>query len=253
MNPCNLITIYDNPDTIRDVVKGLAPLGLPCLIVDDGSAAPTVAALEAVAAEFPFVKVRTHLRNGGRGAALKTGYRWALSQGYTHALQLDADDQHDPSSAPAFLAASRQHPEALVLGDPIFEDDAPRSRLYGRLISRFWVWVNSWSFDVNDPLCGMRCVPLAATVALLDRQQLGDFMEFDPELTVRLQWAEVPIENVPTRVRYFEGGVSHFKMVRDNLRLTRCFARLFFEMLLRSPQLLRRARRRRSGTDRAGA
>lgn len=249
MNPCTLITIYDNPDTIRDVVKGLAPLGLPCLIVDDGSAAPTVAALEAVREEFPFVQVRAHPRNAGRGAALKTGYRWAHAEGYSHALQLDADDQHDPRSAPDFLAVSRRYPEALVLGDPIFDDGAPRSRLYGRLISRFWVWVDSWSFDVHDPLCGMRCVPLAAAVALLDREPMGDFMDFDPELTVRMQWLGVPIENVPTVVRYFEGGVSHFRMVRDNLRLSSCYARLFFGMLRRSPRLVGRklrARRARS-------
>jgi glycosyltransferase involved in cell wall biosynthesis len=249
VNPCILITIYDNPDTIRAVVKGLAPLGLPCLIVDDGSGPATVEALAAVCAEFPLVQVRTHPRNGGRGAALKTGYRWALEQGFSHSLQLDADDQHDPSSAPAFLAASRRNPEALVLGDPIFDDSAPRSRLYGRRISQFWVWVNSWSFAVNDPLCGMRCIPLASTVRLLDREQLGDYMDFDPELTVRLQWAGVPIENVPTRVRYFEGGVSHFRLVRDNLRLSGMYARLFFGMLWRAPRLaVQRLRARHAGS-----
>ncbi len=254
MNPCTLITIYDHPDTIRNVVKGLEPLGLPCLIVDDGSAAPTARALERVRAEFPFVQVHTRERNGGRGAALKTGYRWAHSLGYTHALQLDADDQHDPSSGPAFLDCSRRHPEALVLGDPVFDASAPRGRLYGRQISRFWVWIDSWSFAVNDPLCGMRCVPLEATVALLDRERLGDFMDFDPELTIRLQWAGVPIQNVPTSVRYFEDGISHFRMVRDNLRLSACYARLFFGMLARSPSLaLARMRRRRSqGTGSRG-
>ena len=78
------------------------------LIVDDGSADPTREALEAVQAEFPFVRVRHRGQNGGRGAALKTGYRWALEEGFSHALQLDADDQHDAKSAPAFLAAARE-------------------------------------------------------------------------------------------------------------------------------------------------
>lgn len=240
MNPCTLITIYDHPDTIHRVVAGLAPLDLPCLIVDDGSGPLTRKALAEVEAAFGFVRVLTRERNGGRGAALKTAYRWALAEGFTHALQLDADDQHDPSSAPAFLEASRRKPEALVLGQPLFDESAPRSRLYGRWISRFWVWVDSWSFDVKDPLCGMRCVPLAPTVRLLDRARLGDHMDFDPELAIRLQWDGVPIENVPTRVRYFENGVSHFRMVRDNLRLSGCYARLFFGMLWRAPRLLLR-------------
>ena len=244
MNPCTLITIYDHPDTIGTVVRELAPLGLPCLIVDDGSGPATVKALEEVQAAFPNVQVHTRAQNGGRGAALKTAYRWAHSLGYSHALQLDADDQHDAASAPAFLEVSRRNPEALVLGDPIFDQDAPRSRLYGRLISCFWVWVETWSFEIHDPLCGMRCIPLDATVALLDREHCGDFMDFDPELTVRLHWAGVPIENVPTEVRYFDDGVSHFHLFRDNARLILCFTRLFFGMLWRSPRLLARALRK---------
>ena len=87
----------------------------------------------------------------------------------------------------------------------------------------------------------MRCVPLEPTVALLERERCGDFMDFDPELTVRLMWADVPVVNVPTHVRYFDDGISHFRLVRDNARLTLRYTRLFFGMLLRSPRLLMRA------------
>jgi glycosyltransferase involved in cell wall biosynthesis len=245
LEACSLITIYDHPDTIRNVVAGLVPLGLPCLIVDDGSGPPTRRALEEVQAEFPHVRVNVRARNGGRGAALKTGYRWAHAEGFTHALQLDADGQHDPGEAGSLLEASRRHPDALVLGDPIFDDSAPRSRLYGRLISRFWVWVDTWSFDVHDPLCGMRCVPLADTVALLDRVRCGDYMDFDPELTVRLMWRGVPVVNVPIHVRYFEDGISHFHLFRDNVRLSLRYTRLSLGMLARAPRLLVKALRGR--------
>lgn len=245
VKPCLLIPIYDHPDTIRSVVAGLASLDLPCLIVDDGSAAPTRQALEKLQAEFSFVRVQARERNGGRGAALKTGYRWAHEEGFSHALQLDADDQHDPHSAPAFLAESRANPEALVLGDPVFDESAPRSRLYGRRISQFWVWVDSLSMAVHDPLCGMRCIPLAKAVAVLDGARLGDAMSFDPELCIRLQWAGVPVSNVRTEVRYFPDGISHFHMVEDNLRLSGCYGRLLVGMLVRSPALL--ARKLRAG------
>jgi glycosyltransferase involved in cell wall biosynthesis len=248
VNPCLLITIYDHPDTIYDVVAELEPLALPCIIVDDGSAEPTVRALARVTEAFDFVEVVTHEKNGGRGAALKTGYRHAFARGYSHALQLDADGQHDSADAPAFLGASRDAPDALVLGDPVFDESAPRSRLYGRRISRFWVWVDTWSLEIHDPLCGMRCIPLDATVRMLDESACGNFMDFDPELTVRLAWAGVPIVNVPTRVRYFEEGVSHFHLVRDNVRLSARYALLFLEMLTRAPRLLRRSLRARPQT-----
>ena len=248
MKPCTLIPIYDHPDTIHTVVAGLAPLELPCLIVDDGSGEPTREALAKVTADFPFARVERRAANGGRGAALKTGYRWALREGFTHALQLDADDQHDPGAAPNFFEAARRNPGALVLGEPRFDETAPKSRLYGRRLSQFWVWVDSMSLAVHDPLCGMRCIPLAPTVALLDRVSLGDHMEFDPELCIRLQWDGVPVENVPTEVRYHAEGVSHFQMVDDNLRLSGTYGKLFLGMLLRSPALALRKLVPRTGS-----
>jgi hypothetical protein len=51
-------------------------------------------------------------------------------------------------------------------------------------------------------------------------------MDFDPEIVVRLAWEGVPIVNVPTRVRYFPDGLSHFRMVRDNVRIARTYLRL---------------------------
>jgi hypothetical protein len=58
-------------------------------------------------------------------------------------------------------------------------------------------------------------------------------MDFDPEIVVRLAWEGVPIVNVPTRVRYFRGGLSHFRMMRDNVLITRTYARLVGAVLKR--------------------
>jgi hypothetical protein len=54
-------------------------------------------------------------------------------------------------------------------------------------------------------------------------------MEFDIEIAVRLVWAGVPVVNLPVGVRYLsaeDGGVSHFRMVRDNVRITWLHTRL---------------------------
>ena len=104
--------------------------------------------------------------------------------------------------------------------------ESPRARLYGRKISQAFVWAVTGSLAIRDPLCGFRCFPLARTLPLLDRVTLGDRMDFDPEIVVRLAWEGVPIVNVPTRVRYFPGGLSHFRMVRDNVRIARTYLRL---------------------------
>jgi len=67
--------------------------------------------------------------------------------------------------------------------------------------------------------------------------------DFDPEAAVRLCWQGVPVINRPAPVRYFrreEGGVSHFRYVRDNLLLTWMHTRLFLEFVPRLPLLIGR-------------
>ena len=243
MNPCLLIPIYNHKDTIRDVVLELSRFELPCVVVDDGSDAETAARLDRIAREFPWVRIERLPSNRGRGAALRHGYRVAARCGFTHAVQLDADGQHDPADVPAFLAAARRMPDSLILGAPRFDETAPRSRRYGRLLSCFWVWVETLSFAIADPLCGFRCIPLEPAVRLLARTPLGDRMDFDPELVVRLVWMGVPVASVPTRVRYYRNGLSHFQPLRDNARISWAHTRLVCGMVGRLPVLLWRHQR----------
>lgn len=243
MTPWLVIPCYDHGPALRGVVDALAHLRLPCLVVDDGSGAETRAALAALAARHPWLEVHRHESNRGKGGALATGYRLAAARGATHALQLDADGQHDVADVPRFLDAMHKQPDALVLGVPVFDASVPKSRLYGRQISRALVWLFTLSFDVRDPLCGFRGVPLEPTLRLLERVRLGERMDFDPELAVRLVWDGLDVVSVPTRVRYPEGGLSHFDVVADDLRLAWLYTRLGAGLVRRAPGLLARRRR----------
>lgn len=240
MTPWLLIPCYDHGDALCAVVDELARFGLPGLVVDDGSGPATRAALEGLAARHPWLSLHRHAANRGKGGALATGYRLAAERGATHVLQLDADGQHDVADVPRFLDAMAKHPQALVLGVPVFDASVPRSRLYGRQISRALVWLFTLSLDVRDPLCGFRGVPLAPALALLSRVRLGERMDFDPELVVRLVWDGVEIVSIPTRVGYPEGGLSHFDVVADDLRLAWLYLRLAAGLLPRAPRLLAR-------------
>jgi len=233
MNPTLLVPIYDHKDEIGEVVDDLLSHGLPILIVDDGSGIETRLVLGELEDQHKPVTVYYRPQNGGRGAALKTGYRLAFERGFSHALQLDADGQHHAPDVSAFLAAMKGEPDALVLGAPIFDETAPKSRLYGRQLSRVMVWLSTLSFAVDDPLCGFRGIPLAPTMALLEHSEMGDHMEFDPELVIRLFWDGVPVRNVPTQVVYRRGELSHFDMLRDNARLTGVYTRAVGGMLWR--------------------
>jgi glycosyltransferase involved in cell wall biosynthesis len=224
--PTIVIPIFDHGATIAGVVETLEPFELPCLIVNDGSGEATQRELAALEARYDWVEVVQHDRNRGRGAALRTAYETAAARGRSHAIQLDADGQHDSSDVPRFLEAAKSCPEALVLGSPIFDESIPWVRLHGRKLSQYVVNWQTRSRGVDDPLCGFRCVPLAPTLAVLAREQTGDRMDFDPELIIRLARNGTPMINLPTQVQYPEGGVSHFRMIEDNLRIAWAYLRL---------------------------
>jgi glycosyltransferase involved in cell wall biosynthesis len=244
-----LIAIYNHGDTIADVVRPLCESSHAVLVVDDGSDAHTRARLDELAQEFAKVRVVHLPLNSGKGAALIHGFELLERDGFTHAVVLDADGQHDTQDVARFLDAARADPRALILGRPIFDESAPKARLYGRKLSQVWAHIETLSTSIADPLCGFRCYPLAATNAVVRSYTPRTRMDFEPEIAVRLFWAGTPVVNVSTRVRYPKNGISHFDVLRDNSRITWMHTRLFFGMLARSPSLIasRSLRAQRSG------
>ena len=226
-SPCAVIPTYDNPATVRAAVEAVRRHLREIVVVDDGSGEAGRKEVDAIARDG-LARVERRARNGGKGAAVKTGFAAAQRLGATHVLQIDADGQHDADDVPRFLAESRAHPDALILGQPVFDASQPRGRAIGRQISVFWVHVETGGRAIADPQCGFRVYPLAAALAARAR---GDHMEFDLELPVRMVWGGTPVRNLPTRVRYLspsEGGVSHFDLLRDNARISWLHTRLVF-------------------------
>jgi len=240
MKNCIVIPFYNHAGAIAEVVDALEHLDLPCFIVDDGSDAGAQQVLSLIAARRGWVKILRLPQNGGKGAAVIAGCDAALAAGFTHALQIDADGQHDVADAARMLEESRRDPAAMVSGEAIYDSSAPRSRRYGRYLTHFWVWINTLSFDIRDSMCGLRVYPLAATCEIWRQYRIGRRMDFDTEIMVRLHWSGVHIIAVPTRVTYPRDGVSHFKMLEDNVFISRMHTRLFFGMLRRLPMLLGR-------------
>lgn len=214
-----VVPTYDNPATIRAVAERLRARVGHVIVVDDGSAAEGRRACESLAEDGTAHVVHRTI-NGGKGAAVKTGLHTAKELGFTHALQVDADGQHDLDDVPRFLDTMRENPEALILGDPRYDESAPGARQVGRKITTFWINVECGRGVIGDAMCGFRIYPVDAAVAV---QARGDAMDFDPEIAVRLVWAGVPVINIPTKVRYLdagEGGVSHFRVFRDNFLIS---------------------------------
>lgn len=237
--PCAVIPVYNHEHALPQVLAALRDAGLPCVLVDDASSAACAAVMDTLATQ-PDVHLLRLPVNQGKGGAVMAGLREAARLGYSHALQVDADGQHDLAAVAEFLELSRREPQALVCGYPQYDASVPRGRLYARYLTHVWVWINSLSLQIRDSMCGFRVYPLPATLALIDSVSLGRRMDFDPEILVRLAWRNQPMRWLPTRVHYPLDGLSHFRLWHDNALISKMHAKLFFGMLLRAPLILAR-------------
>jgi glycosyltransferase involved in cell wall biosynthesis len=237
---CAVVPVYDHELAVANTVAGLRIFDLPVILVDDGSGEPCARELRRIAAADPAVRLVRLESNRGKGAAVMAGLEAAMDAGFTHALQIDADGQHDSGDVPRFIAAAAAEPGALVCGRPVFDASIPRSRLYLRYLTHVMVWLNTLSFDIPDSMCGLRVYPLSTVLPVIAAKPPGCRMDFDVEVLVRLHWMGVTMRWIPTRVRYATDGVSHFRLLRDNWLITVMHTKLFFGMLRRAPSLVAR-------------
>jgi glycosyltransferase involved in cell wall biosynthesis len=231
LRTCALIPTFNNPMTIGRVVSEVRRHLDDVLVVDDGGNEEARRVLDEIATHGAARVIRRE-QNGGKGAAVKTGLRAAQELGFSHALQIDADGQHDTADIPKFLARAAERPQAAVLGHPVWDETMPPGRRAAHALTNFMVFVQTGGRNIVDPQCGFRVYPVGPALEVAPR---GDRMDFDVEIAVRLHWAGIPIVNVPTGVRYLSreaGGTSHFRPVRDNVALTLMHTRLLFASLL---------------------
>jgi glycosyltransferase involved in cell wall biosynthesis len=229
-----LIPSYDTGARLLSTVAGALERWAPVWVVIDGSRDGSERPLLELARQEPRLRVLVRPTNGGKGAAIATGVAAALAAGFTHVLTMDADGQHPAAEIPRFMAASLARPAALVLGRPVFGPEAPAARCQGRKLSIAMAWVEILGPGIDDPLFGFRVYPAGPLSQILAGTAWARGFDFDHEAAVRLFWAGTPTVNLPAACRYLapaEGGVSHFRYVRDNILLVWLQLRLLGELL----------------------
>jgi glycosyltransferase involved in cell wall biosynthesis len=236
-----LIPSYNPGPKVLETVRAARAQWTPVWVVVDGSDDGSAKLLQAMAADDPGLKIIVLPENRGKGSAVLDGIQQAASQGFTHALTMDSDGQHPADLIPAFMAASQQKPASMVLGKPVFDADAPALRVNGRKVSNGWANLETLWMGIGDSLYGFRVYPIQPLIKVMQANRFMRRFDFDPEAVVRLCWAGVRPVNIDAPVRYFradEGGVSHFRYLRDNTLLTWMHTRLFLGFLLRLPLLI---------------
>ena len=226
VRPLVIVPAFNHAPALGAVLAGLAP-DPPVLVVDDGSTDATAAVVSAAAAARSGGDLfrLAHGTNRGKAAALHTGFAWAMARGFTHAVTLDADGQHDPAAVPRLLAAAAADPPALVLGTrPKRLPGTPRRSALGRWLSDRSVRA-ACGLRVSDSQTGMRVYPLALVVrAGCTATRFG----FETEVIVRSSRLGATVVEVPVPSTYAvpTGRVSHFRPLADSLRGLRLNARL---------------------------
>jgi glycosyltransferase involved in cell wall biosynthesis len=198
-----LIPAYNEATRVADVVTG-AMAHLPVLVVDDGSTDAT-----AEMAEEAGASVLSQVRNQGKGAALRAGFRWALDRGYEAVLTLDADGQHDPNEIPEFLRAYAEHRADLIIGARDF-DQIPWVRRLANTLGR---WTFSWALGqpVLDNQSGYRLISRRLLEATLSSRESG--FEFEVEMIVTCVELGYALEWVSIRTIY-AGEKSHINPLK---------------------------------------
>jgi glycosyltransferase involved in cell wall biosynthesis len=236
-NPDHVVLIpsYNTGSRLFDTIAEVRQCGFPVLVVIDGSSDGSAEKLIGQAAGDPALFVCVLPCNQGKGAAILHGLKVARSRGFTHALTMDADGQHSTAHIGTMIALSLAHSDCMILGRPLFDASAPRVRIFGHKIANLCTGLLTPPGAIGDSLFGFRVYPISPLLEAFASSAGMRRFDFDSEAAIRLSWQGVRSLNVNTPVRYFrrnEGGVSHFKYLRDNLLLAAMYCRLSAVLLV---------------------
>ncbi len=230
-----VIPTYNHATRLGPVLEQSLRLGIPVVVVDDGSTDGISELLE----RYPALQVLRHERNQGKGVALRTGLAHA-ARFARYAITIDADGQHEPLEAARLMAAvpAGSRPVVIGLRQGMDGEHVPWTSRFGRAFSNFWVRLSGGG-KVADSQCGFRAYPLPETLALRAR---ADRFNFEVELLGLAGWAGIPVLEVPISVVYQPGRqrISHFRPFVDFCRNSATFARLITLRLLLPRSVLRR-------------
>lgn len=224
------LPVYNNRETLRQVVIDCLEQLPDVVVVDDGSTDTDVTSLLAGLD----VTVLVHQTNRGKGEAILTASRFIEERGGCYMITVDTDGQHLPKDIGKFIPVILEDDTSIIVGCRDFDtENVPGSSRFGRSFANFWLLVESGCV-IADCQSGFRAYP----VKLLNRLRFrGGRYDFEAEVLARAAWAGLALKNVDIGVIYPkpEERVSSFRPFLDNFRLTHRHAMLVSRRLLPLP------------------
>jgi glycosyltransferase involved in cell wall biosynthesis len=216
-----IIPALNAANSIGLIVEDCRAVVQDVVVIDDGSSDGTAGVARKAGAD-----VVTHPENRGKGAALRTGFAYALEHGYKAVITLDADGQHLPREIPKFLAAREQLGGDLIIGGRahLFEQMLPRRRFANRC-SAWWIARVSKT-NVTDAQSGFRLY--SAKLLRSIRLRSAGF-DLESEVIVRAGRGGFKVITIPIDLGFVDGlSTSHYKPLSDSLRIAWTVLRVRF-------------------------
>ena len=213
---CVVIPAFNSAHTLGELVRAIHAKQLDIIVVNDGSSDQT-----AQTASRAGAVVISHLRNMGKGAALRAGFRHALRLGYDGVITIDSDGQHDPKDIGALIQTAEQRQARIVIGNRMADGRMMpplrrwTNRLMSRLISRLMAQ------EVPDSQCGFRFIRSDALAAL---PMASNHFDLETELLLAAARRHWTVVSVPIATIY-DNHRSHIHPLQDGLRFVRVIIR----------------------------
>jgi len=211
-----LIPAYREAAHIGEVVRRVREQLQTVLVVDDGSPDETAERARQAGAE-----VIVHSQNGGKGAAIKTGFKVLMERGFDYVLILDGDGQHLPEEIARFLSAAAETPCGLFVGNRMHATDG--MPLVRRLTNQFMSCMISWlcKQPIPDTQCGFRMVHRGVIPSLFCESNAYDY---ETEMLLIASRNGYRVGNVPVTTVYGD-ETSKIHPLRDGLRFLKLMSR----------------------------
>lgn len=218
MAVCILIPAYNAENTIPAVAGECLGHGLPVIVVDDGSVDGTLSLLS----DLPLTLLR-HERNLGKGAALKTGFAWAIASGFDGVISVDADGQHDVSAIPALAASAQEGNWDILIASrrSQFEEMAGLRNIWNR-IGVWCIWKRT-GFEITDSQSGFRYY---SSEVLKKVSLKSDGYALEMEILLKAWKSGLRVGSLPIAARVADGrATSHYRPFMDTVNISITFLR----------------------------
>ena len=236
MNFYVLIPAYRPDGKLLHLLESLHTAGLrKILVVNDGSGDAYEAVFEAIRERWSHIAILPHDANLGKGAALKTGFRYLLehADGVDGAVTADSDGQHTKKSIMNVAEMMLQNQGDLILGVRTFDkEDIPwKSRFGNRLTEKVFTYVAG--VHISDTQTGLRGIPREFMKELLTIS--ADRFEFETQMLLlasgQYKIREIPIETIYDSKEYHQ---THFNPLKDSVKIYAVLGKWFLRYTLAS-------------------